>query len=385
MRVDHGDIAKANDFFRDHFGDGSLFNVDGWKRIVDVHGGRLPLTISAVEEGTTHPTGTPLMVIENTDPELPWLTNYVETLLCQIWYPCTIATQSRNLGKIVGDHLRETGDISLLPFKVHDFGYRGSTSEESAGIGAAAHLLTFLGTDTLAGIEMAKQFYSGEPMAGFSIPAAEHSTITAWGYGHEIEAFAHMLKEFPTGLVAVVSDSYDVFAACRNAWGRELRDRVLARDGTLVIRPDSGDPVVTVLKVLAILGEAFGTTKNDKGFFVLDPHVRVLQGDGIDHTMILRILSHMIDAWWSADNIAFGSGGGLLQKVNRDTLGFALKCSAIEIDGQWREVYKDPVTDPGKRSKAGRQHRGMVEVFRNGELLVYHTFEEIRDRMKGGK
>ncbi len=199
----------------------------------------------------------------------------------------------------------------------------------------------------------------------------------------------------------MVSDSYDVFDACSSLWGLLLHDRVMARDGCLVIRPDSGDPVKTVLQVLHILGTRFPVTKNSKGFKVLDPHVRIIQGDGVDPHMILRILSHMKDAGWSADNIAFGSGGGLLQKVNRDTLGFAFKTSAIEIDGEWRDVYKDPITDTGKRSKRGRidlynlqagpgwetrregQYPGagrLVPVFRDGELLVDDTFADIRAR-----
>lgn len=382
-RVFLDDIEDAKEMFAAHFGDPSIFNEEGWRRIATVHNGRLPLIIHAVQEGSEHPTGTVLMTVENTDPELPWLTNYVETLLVQLWYPSTIATQSKQIGRIVAGYLEETGDPALLPFKVHDFGYRGSTSVESAGLGAAAHLITFRGTDTFAGIELAKEFYN-EPMAGFSIPAAEHSTITSWGREHERDAFANMLTQYPTGLVAVVSDSYDVFHACGTIWGQELHDRVMSRDGTLVIRPDSGDPVETVLKVMHILGERFPVSVNSKGYRVLDPHVRIIQGDGIDHNMIVRILSHIKEAGWSADNIAFGSGGGLLQKVTRDTLGFAFKCSAIEIDGQWRDVYKDPITDSAKRSKRGRLTSPDLEpVFRDGQLLRRQTFADIRARSAG--
>lgn len=403
--VSCSDIDDAEHLFGLHFGDKALFNRPGWERIAYFHDGRLPLLIKAAPEGSVVPTGNALLTIENTDPELPWLTNYVETLLCQVWYPSTIATKSRAIAAVVRVFLEETGTPELLPFKVHDFGYRGSTSVESAGIGAAAHLLSFKGTDTFAGIETARDYY-GEDMAGFSIPAAEHSTVTSWGRDCEIDAFANMLEQFPTGLVAVVSDSYDVTAACSYLWGQELRERVLSRDGTLVIRPDSGAPVETVLKVLGILYDCFPTSINEKGFKVLDPHVRLIQGDGIDINMIGYILNAMRDAGWSADNIAFGSGGGLLQSVTRDTQGFAFKCSAIERNGLWQDVYKAPVTDPRKRSKAGRlalvrDAAGwrtcleaaaaaaggnlLVPVFHNGYLCERQTFAAIRDRLDAAR
>jgi nicotinamide phosphoribosyltransferase len=339
-----------------------------------------------------------LMTIVNTDPELPWLTNYLETLLSQVWYPTTVATQSRAMRDVIVASLERTGDPSQFSFKLHDFGYRGSTSVESSAIGGAAHLVNFMGTDTLSALVMLRRHY-GAKMAGFSIPAAEHSTITSWGRDAEKEAYANMLKAFPNGLVAVVSDSYDVFAACDKLWGEELREQVLSRDGTLVVRPDSGHPPTVVVKVLDILGERFGYTVNAKGFKVLDPHVRVIQGDGIDLRMLRQVLDAMEAAGWSGDNIAFGSGGGLLQKVNRDTMKFAFKCSAACVNGEWRNVMKDPVTDEGKRSKAGRlklirDERGLrttayednnflnelVPVFCDGRVLASYDLESVRER-----
>lgn len=398
-------VEEAAEDFAAHFGDPTLMNTVGWERIISVHGGRLPLLIKAIPEGLTVPTGNVLMTIENTDPQLPWLTNYAETLLSMLWYPTTIATQSRQMRLLVSRYLAETGDESGVDFKVHDFGFRGSTSVESAGIGGAAHLISFKGTDTFQGIRVAKKYYR-EPMAGFSIPAAEHSTITSWGRSNEAAAYRNMLTQFPKGLVAVVSDSYDIYRAVAELWGKELREQVLARDGALVVRPDSGNPPEVVLKVLTLLGEAFGTTVNAKGYKVLHPKVRVIQGDGIDYAMIGTILEHMKQHGWSADNIALGSGGGLLQKVNRDTQKFAIKCSAIYRNGTWHDVLKDPVTDPGKRSKAGKlalvalsgahgsgyatmreeeaQHRGLknilVPVFENGRILSEHTFADVRER-----
>ena len=400
--VTHEDIREARELFGAHFGTAAFFNEAGWRRIVDVHGGRLPVRIRAVPEGTVVPTGNILLDMENTDSQLPWVTNYLETIVSQVWYPTTVATQSGAMRQVILRALEETGDPSLIDFKLHCFGYRGSTSDESAGIGGAAHLVNSLGTDTLAALQVAREYY-GEAMAGYSIPAAEHSTITSWGRQHEVDAYRHMLRTFPTGLVAVVSDSYDIYHACSELWGTVLKDEVLARDGTLVIRPDSGDPHIVLPQVLEILGQKFGTTVNDKGYLVLNPKVRVIQGDGIDRRSLGSILTTLQLNGWSADNIAFGSGGGLLQKVDRDTSKFAIKCAARLENGVWQDVMKDPVTDSGKRSKAGRmklirQTSGeyatvresepgidlLVPVFENGELLQEYSLAEVRQRARAG-
>ncbi len=399
--VTRENVEEAAEDFAMHLGDPSIYNKAGWEHILEKHGGRLPVIIRAVPEGTSVLAHNALMTIENTDPEVPWITNYAETVLSQAWYPSTVATQSREMRKLVLKQLEKTGDPSQIDFKVHDFGFRGSTSVESAGIGGCAHLVSFRGTDTLQGLRVARKYY-GERMAGYSIPAAEHSTITSWGREHEALAYRNMLEQFPTGIVAVVSDSYDIYNACENLWGKELREQVLNRDGVLVVRPDSGYPPEVVVKVLDILGRAFGYTENEKKYKVLNPKIRVIQGDGIDHQMIHSILTSMEFAGWSADNVAFGSGGGLLQKMDRDTQKFAFKCSAVEVGGAWQDVMKDPITDPGKKSKAGRlalvrqdgEYRTMreeeagrlglrnelVPVFKDGFLLYDQSFAEIRAR-----
>ena len=396
-------IHEAESLFRQHFG-GDVFHRAGWMHIVEKHGGRLPIVIKAVPEGTIVPESNVLMTVENTDDEAYWLTNWLETLLVQVWYPSTVATQSRAMKQVLLRFLRETGDPNLINFKLHDFGFRGVTCPEQAALGGAAHLVNFQGTDTIPGLLLARQFYGCE-MAGFSIPAAEHSTITSWGEEHELDAMRNMLTQYPTGLVACVSDSFDIFRACSDYWGRELKDSVLARDGVLVVRPDSGDPPTVVVEVLRRLGEAFGTTTNSLGFKLLHPKVRVIQGDGIDFTMLGRILSAVKDAGWSADNIAFGSGGGLLQKLNRDTQRFAFKCSSIVVGDEVRDVFKRPVTDGGKKSKAGRlklirggdgqlqtvresemlgQPNLLQTVFENGDVLRSDSFTEIRVRAAEG-
>ncbi|XP_033104415.1 nicotinamide phosphoribosyltransferase-like [Anneissia japonica] len=394
-------IQEAKEFYKLHFGN-DVFNEEGWNYILEKHGGCIPIKIRAVPEGTVVPVKNVLFTVESTDPEVPWITNYFETLLVQVWYPMTVATNSRAQKEVIAKNMLETADtLDKLPFMLHDFGFRGVTSVESAAIGGAAHLINFVGSDTIAGMVMCRKYY-GCQMAGFSIPAAEHSTITSWGKSGEKKAFANMLNSFPNGLVAVVSDSYDIFNACENIWGKELKDLILKRGengGQLVIRPDSGDPPDVVVKVLEILGKAFGTKVNSKSYKLLPDCIRVIQGDGINYEMLGKVLEHMKNHKWSADNIVFGSGGALLQKLNRDTQKCAYKCSYAEVDGTPRNVFKQPVTDPGKKSKKGIlslvQQNGkletfqegtgvdediMVPVFENGYLLKDYNFAEIRKR-----
>lgn len=384
---------------------GVPFHREGWLHIVNAHDGRLPLRIRAVAEGTVVPVNHALVTVENTDPACWWLTSYVETALLRVWYPTTVATHSHATRQLIGDALARTGDPAGLPFKLHDFGARGVSSLESALLGGMAHLVNFQGTDTLTAVLGARTFY-GEPMAGFSIPAAEHSTITAWGRDGELAAYRNMLRQFGKAgaLLAVVSDSYDLDAAVTRLWGGELRDEVIASGATVVIRPDSGDPTTLVLRTVRSLDAAFGSDANEKGFKVLR-HVRVIQGDGITRASIASILAALEGAGYSADNVAFGQGGALLQQVNRDTLGFAMKASAVRVDGVWRDVFKAPVTDPAKRSKAGRltlmQQDGayatvrldapvdgateaLRTVFENGRLLVDDSFSAIRARAARG-
>ena len=396
-------IDIAEELFSAHFGNNKIFNREGWLHILNKHGGRLPVSIHAVPEGTVVPTRNVMMTIENTDPECYWLTNYLETLLVQVWYGSTVATQSRFMKAMLLRYLAESGDPSTIDFKLHDFGFRGVSSVETAAVGSAAHLISFRGTDTFAGVLTAREYYD-EPMAGFSIPAAEHSTITSWGRENEAKAMENMLDQFPSGLVAVVSDSFDIYAACSEIWGGQLKEKILNRDGTLVIRPDSGDPPTVVLEVLNLLGEAFDVSLNQLGYKVLPPQVRVIQGDGIDREMLEKILDLMVAEGWSADNIAFGSGGGLLQKLNRDTSKYAFKCASAIVNGEARDVYKQPVTDQGKKSKAGRMRlvrvgdsfetlindetdprpNELLEVFRNGEILIETNFGDIRERASVG-
>lgn len=400
--VTTADIEEAEAICAAH---GVPFNRAGWEAIVADHGGYLPLEIRALPEGTIVPTGVPLVQVENTDPRMPWLTTFVETaLLRAIWYPTTVGTLSWQCRQIIRAGLEKTSEDpdGQLPFKLHDFGARGVSSAQSAALGGMAHLVNFMGTDTMEALLAARRYY-GADMAGFSIPAAEHSTMTSWGREREEAAYRNMLDAFDGEgrLVAIVSDSYDLDAALQGIWGGTLREKVLGRKGTVVIRPDSGDPVETPVRTLKTLWEAFGGTVNAKGYRVLDPHVRMIQGDGMTITTIAQLIDRVVAEGFAIDNIAFGMGAGMLQKVNRDTLRFAMKANAMrDAEGVWHDVFKNPATDPGKASKAGRQavilRKGrmvaarrdeiapgedlMMPVWRNGEMLVRHTFDEVRAR-----
>jgi nicotinamide phosphoribosyltransferase len=366
-------IDEAESYVTPHMGPG-IFNRAGWLHILNKHGGWLPLRVRAVPEGHLVPIHNAVMTVESTDEQVPWLANYFETAIYP-WYGYTVATQSFHARQIVKRYLEQTGTPEAIDFKVHDFGFRATTDPFvgwQAAVGGLAHMVNFQGTDTTAALVAARKYY-GCNMAGFSIPAAEHFTITSWmeepnRQVGETQAYDNMLSQFPTGLVAVVSDSDNIYFACDHLWGEMLKDKVLARDGVLVIRPDSGNPPEVVIRCLEILGKRFGFSVHQKGYKVLNPKVRLIWGDGIDNAGIEQILSVMQLNGWSADNIAFGMGGALLQKVDRDKMKWAFKCCVIERDSRTVEVYKNPITDKGKSSKSGDIH-----LFTNGTDYVTAT------------
>jgi nicotinamide phosphoribosyltransferase len=262
-------------------------------------------------------------------------------------------------------------------------------------VGGMAHLLNFRGTDTAIALWGARRYYNAD-MAGFSIPAMEHSTVTSWP--SEAEAFGNALDVFGRdgATLACVSDSYDYKNAVDNIWCKELKDKVLSSGVNLVVRPDSGDPLELIPYTLNSLAKAYGCADTERGKLV--NKVRVIWSDGIDYDMIEKILALITKQGWSADNVNFGVGGTLLQRVNRDTYGFAYKASAIKIDGKWKGICKHPATDPSKASKAGRIGAELVDgkyhvrdldkddfenalktVFHNGDLLIEHKFEDLAD------
>jgi nicotinamide phosphoribosyltransferase len=388
-------VEEANTLLTAH---GLPFNYDGWRYIAEDLKGHLPVRIKAVPEGSVIPIHNVLMTIESTDPKVFWLTSWLETLLMRVWYPITVATQSWHLKKRIYESLERTADDpnTEINFKLHDFGARGVSSCESSGIGGLAHLVNFQGSDTVQALVYSQKYYHC-PLAAYSIPAAEHSTITAWGKEGEVLAYQNMLTQFakPGSVLAVVSDSYDLWNAIDNLWGDRLRQQVIDSGATLVIRPDSGDPVEIVAKTLEKLEARFGSTINKKGYRVLNS-VRVIQGDGVDEDSITTILKRTESLGFSTTNLAFGMGGALLQKLNRDTQKFAMKCSEVTVAGKAITVYKDPITDPGKTSKKGRLALIKTElgyqtvaasaedllqvVYEDGQLVHEQSLETIRQR-----
>ncbi|EHA99889.1 Nicotinamide phosphoribosyltransferase [Heterocephalus glaber] len=269
-----------------------------------------------------------------------------------------VATNSREQKKILAKYLLEiSGNLDGLEYKLHNFGYRGVSSQETASIEESAHLVNFKGTDTVEGTALIKKYYgTKDPVPGYSVPAAEHSMITAWGKNHEKDAFEHIVTQLSSVPVSVVSNSYDIYNACEKIWGEDLRHLILSRstEAPLIIRPDSGNPLDTVLKVLVILGKKFPVTENSEGYKLLPPYLRVIQGDGVDINTLQETVEGMKQKKWSIENLAFGSGGALLQTLTRDLLNCSFKCSYVVTYGLGINVFKDPVADPNKRSKKGR-------------------------------
>ena len=386
---------------------GKPFDRSGWEHILEKHGGKLPLVIKAIPEGTVVPESNILMSVENTDEECYWLTNFVESVLLHVWYSCTVATLSLNVRRVNERMLEATGcSLKAAEFMLHDFGYRGASSNESAAIGGLSHLVIHKGTDTLPALKLGIDFYRADVNSvGFSVTATEHSVMTARGEEGESQVVGQLLKDNPEGILSVVADSYDIYRHVSDYLGKTHKQAILDRNGVYVVRPDSTSdrhttPEAMTLWIVEQLGQDFGFTENAAGYKTIHSKIRVLWGDGIDASGIAEILQHLADHGWAADNMAaFGMGGGLLQKVNRDTLRFAFKSSAQERSDGWHDIAKRP-TDLAKASKSGRlklirdgeryvtvtqSQEGedcLIEVFRDGVLLVDQAFEEIRKRAR---
>jgi len=403
-------IDDADEFVTEHMGPG-MFNRADWQYILDTYGGRIPLEIMAAPEGSVVPAKNVLLTMFNTDKRVPFLTNWAETVISRLWAPFTVASNSWDIRQYLKSKLIEAGDsVDGLDFMLHDFGARGVSSAETAEILGAAHLATgFKGSDNMEAIQLVKAIY-GERMAAYSVAASEHSTVTSWGRENEEASIENMFNTYKTGIVSMVGDSYDIENFTRLI-GTKFKHRVVERDGVTVVRPDSQDPRILLPKLLNSLWSNFHGHYTDNGYKVLNPKVRILQGDGIDRESIREIVDVIMDAGYSPSNVLFGSGGGLLQKFDRDTNKFAIKCSAIEIKIEesrgsgtfWRDVYKDPMGESMKKSKKGKMvlhktggvymtithsendlynqyHDELQLVFRNGVVFNSPTFVEIRGR-----
>ena len=406
-------IDRAEKFALAH---GEPFNRAGWEHILKHYGGVIPVTVRAVPEGLIVPISNVLIVVRSPrDPKCAWITNWLETELSRLWYPSTVVIGSREVKKVWKQYLDLSSDTpEEIVFKHHDFGSRGVTCREQAMIGGAGHLMAgFLGSDTVAGVALLNHYYD-EEMAGFSIPATEHSTMTIFGEENEEETVVRWVtktlieREVPPGvpkLTACVGDSWDIFRFIRTVCKPRIRELVKGSGGTLVCRPDSGEPVETLLKVFRIFEECLPAgeiTVNKKGYKVLPPYFRIIWGDGINRRSMKAILAAITGHGWSASNLAFGSGGGLLMDFNRDTQKFAFKLSAAIVGGKMRMVSKNPVTDRGKRSKEGRldlirtpdgyrtivladdvdahPDSVLVTYYDMGDITYHTTLKEVRER-----
>lgn len=378
--------------------------------------GYWPISIKSAPEGSVIETRNVLMTIKNTHPDFAWTVGFLESYLLKVWNTSTVATSSLGFRRLFERYAEETSSApGMVPFQVHDFGYRGCSSEETAALSGMAHLTSFLGTDTVLAVKAAKEFYNASEPIGLSVPATEHSVMCAFGREHEYDAFHRMLDQNPAGIVSIVSDTYHLWNVLTN-FAPKLKARIMARNGKVVFRPDSGEPKLILCGdpaepagspankgVIRLLDEVFGSTINSKGYKELDPKVGCIYGDGMYFARIADILGTLKVMGYATTNLVIGVGGILLQQHNRDDLGFAIKATYAIVKGEHRELFKDPITDPGKRSHKGlmrldrvdgtyvttdriselEEGQGLLkEVYRNGKLLHEVTFDEIRQRIR---
>jgi len=348
------DVDAAEAFSEAHFGR-KLFARKAWEKVVNVYDGKLPLIIRSVPEGTVMKGRQPIYSVTVLDKDLYWMSAGFETMIQRaVWYPTTIATMDYSIKGEIEKFYDLTGaDKGLLPFALHDFGGRGVTSGETAEIGGSAHLVNFMGSDTVEGI-LAANFYYKEVMAGFSVYATEHSIQCSFGGGSD-DAVRYLRKQLSNAvegsIISIVIDGYDVYREAKLLC-TVLKQEILDTKAKVVFRPDSGDMMEVVPRLLEMQAEAFGTTETEEGYKQINT-VGVIQGDGVCHNTIVELLSLVTKLGYAADTVIFGSGGALLQKLDRDTLKFAQKACAILTDDGWVGIAKDPVTDHGKKSKEG--------------------------------
>lgn len=384
--------------------------------------GYLPVHIKALPEGSLCPIRIPLFTIINTRPEFFWVTNFLETLISNVlWHPITSATTAYQYRTLLDHYADQTSDIGQLfvQFQGHDFSMRGHTSVESSIVSAAAHLTSFSGTDTVPALDFLEAYYGAnveQEFVGGSVPATEHSVMCLGGQQTEAETYRRLLTEvYPKGIVSIVSDTWDYWKVLTETIP-SLKDLIMARDGKLVVRPDSGDPVKILCGdpeaaegtpeykgTIQVLWETFGGETNSKGFKQLDSHIGCIYGDSITLDRALMICSLLKTQGFASTNIVFGIGSFTYQYVTRDTLGFAMKATWGQIDGKAVEVFKTPKTDSGVKHSAkgllcvqsdyslkeccdplGESQGLLQSVFSDGQLLNDTTLSEVRARLRNG-
>jgi len=382
QRLTHDQVDNMIEWATEHMNGNMVDNLEiALRAVVDELDGKLPIRIRNAKEGLMIPNHNVIATVETTIADKRWfsIVSYFETKLIRAWSPMTVGTTSWYVRQSIMAALNKSSDDpeAEINFKFHDFGSRGVGGYEVAAFAGAAHLVSFMGTDTVAAVH-AVEFAYGMRMAGYSIPASEHSSTCTHGKGHEVDIVKQMFDAYakPGAIFATVADTYDVMSFIRNITPL-FKDRLIESGATWVIRPDSGDPIFTPIQCVVELEKVFGSTENTKGYKVLN-NVRVIQGDGITPSQVTTILLRLLAKGYSASNMAFGMGGGLLQKNNRDTCKFAMKASAVRVNGEWVDIFKDPSvydenwnkieTESFKKSKAGR-----LELMYNPETGVYKT------------
>jgi nicotinamide phosphoribosyltransferase len=406
---------------------GQAFDTSHWEALRDL--GYLPLRFCALPEGTMVPLRVPMFTIENTVPGFGWLVNYLESVMsAEIWQPMTSLTIALRYRKLLDEWASKTSDTpEFVDWQGHDFSFRGLAGAMSGAASGAGHLLAFAGSDTLAAMDWAREYYDARGFVGGSVPATEHSVMCAGGRGTEKETIHRLLTEFPKGIISIVSDTWDLWYVITKILP-ELEPHILGREGKLVIRPDSGDPVKIICGdpdapvgsppwkgVIELLWDIFGGTVNSKGFRVLDPHIGAIYGDSITLERAGAICKGLADKGFASTNIVFGIGSFTYQYVTRDTFGFAMKATWARIDGVEHSLFKDPVTDDGmKKSAKGRLAVGrragstladdsgelmlvnnatpdqeakslLQPVWEDSKFLVRHTYREIATRLGARK
>lgn len=397
-------------------------NLVGTKHIEDLHNlGYIPMVFKALPEGASVPVRVPMFTMYNTLPEFFWLTNYFETLLSAVvWLPCNSATIAKQYRIVLDKYAQETSSVpEFVDWQGHDFSMRGMGGIEAAVTSSAGHLLSFAGSDTIPAIDFLEEYYNAnsdvELVAG-SVAATEHSVMCMGTTEGEYDTFKRLICEvYPKGIVSIVADTWDLWKVLTDYLPR-LKDEIISREGKVVIRPDSGDPVDIICGnpngkteeekkgVIELIWDVFGGTTNSKGYKELVPQIGAIYGDSITVARATQICERLKAKGFASTNVVLGIGSFTYQYNTRDTFGFAMKATYGEVNGEGRAIFKDPITDDGtKKSAKGLMKIDLVdgvyqltdnvsweeerkgelkEVFRDGKLLIDHSLTEIRNNVK---
>jgi len=394
-------------------------SVDHIEALYDL--GYLPLKIKALPEGARVPIGVPVLTIVNTHPDFFWLTNYIESVIsCYLWKPMTSATTAFEYKRLLTTYANITGtDTEFVQFQAHDFSFRGLSSLQDSAVSGAAHLTSFWGTDTVPAIDLVEDYYGAdvtEGPVGFSVPATEHSVMCMGEQEQEIKTFKRLINEiYPSGIVSIVSDTWDFWKVVTD-YVTILKDDVMAREGKLVIRPDSGDPIKIICGdkdapvgspqykgAIECLWDVFGGTTTATGYKMLDEHIGLIYGDSITLERADKIVQGLEEKGFASGNVVLGVGSFTYQYATRDNHGFAMKATSGVVNGERRDIFKDPITDAGTKKSAkgllrveceggryvlydqqttSQEEKGELEcVFLNGKLIKEYTLADIRQRL----